>query len=399
MKFKYPLVGIISILAISCGSESFIKFASGKISSFLDSHKDMTVAYQIDQGNEVIAHGSQGFFDRENSVKLEENQKMALASATKTMTAAIILKLQEKGMISVHDKLIKYFDESSGWWPENKAPEWANEVTIHHLLNHTSGIENYVPNLKFDPAIGFAKIKELVVEFAAKTPLAAKVGEKYHYSNTNYFFLGLVIEKITGHDLADVFQQEIFQPLEMKDSRLATFQEAIDYQDGKMPDYPKRYFVIPGGDNPSYMDAKLDFYVVSYADGGVVSTAQDLVKWNKALHNGKVLSDISYKQMITPYIEDDGDVLFGKTQVGYGIKIADIGGGKKIYYHSGMAIGVRSENGYSPSCDLSFALLSNVMPIQKDPKLQIDFSDSKNQLDIGFLRSEISSIIKNSSCK
>lgn len=394
MKFNKKLLGLALLVLVSCTGSSFSQIAKKKLHEYLASHKDTYAVYMVAQENEVIDHGAVGLFDREKGTKLQENQEMPIASGTKQMTAAMILKLQEKGMLTIDDTLEKFLPADSGWWPENKAPEWINKVTIHQLLTHTSGIAEYIPALKFDVNQPHDKIKHLISEFASTTPLTANPGEKYSYTNTGYFFLGLIIEKLMNKDLATIYKEELFDPLGMQNTHMATLEEAIKFQNDELAIYPKRYFAIPTGAEPQYMPAKVDFYVVPFSDGGVVSSAKDLVIWNKAFHNGKVVSDFSYKLMTTPY-NDAHDLILNDVKTGYGVYIATLENGKTVYYHSGRAVGIRSEHGYIPSEKLYFAILSNVMLYETDEmKGKVDYTIPSNQFDISFFRSAIWSLIQ-----
>ncbi len=389
MNIKRNIFGVLLFAVVACSSPSFKQLANTKINEFFASHKEIRGTYAVAKEDEIIIEGVQGFFDKEKKTPLTPNQKMPIASGTKQMTAAMILRLQERGILSMQDTIAKFLPADSGWWKENQIPEWAYKVSIHNLLTHTSGIAEYIPALKFDINLGHDKIKHLIAEYAASTPLTGEVGAGYAYSNTGYFFLGLIIEKVTEKDLASVFKEEFFDPLGMNDTHMASFDEAIKFQDDQLPDYPKRYFAIPTGSEPQYMPAKVDFFVVPFSDGGVVSTASDLIKWNKAFHKGKVVSEYSYKLMTTPYNEAH-DLYAKNVQTGYGVYIYKLENGQTVYYHSGRAVAIRSEHGYIPESDLYFAMLSNIMPYEtEEMKGKVDYSNIMNQFDIGFLRAAV----------
>ena len=390
MKINKNIFGaLLLIVVVACSSPNFKDLATKKLNQFLAAHSEISATYFVTKGDEVIIEGAQGFFDKEKKISLVKNQIMPIASGTKQMTAAMILRLQERGILSIQDSLAKFLPSDSGWWPENKTPEWAYKVSVHTLLNHTSGIAEYIPALKFDIKLGHDKIKHLITAYAANTPLLDEPGASYNYSNTGYFFLGLIIEKLTNQDLATVYKTEFFDPLDMKDTHMVSFDEAIQFQDDQLKNYPRRYFGIPTGFEPKYMPAKVDFYLVPFSDGGVVSTSSDLIKWNKSFHNGKIVSEYSYKLMTTPY-NDTHDLLAKDVKTGYGIYIHKLPSGQIVYYHSGRAVGIRSEHGYIPASDLYFAILSNVMVYEtEEMQGKVDYTNIANQFDIEFLRSEI----------
>ncbi len=387
-------IAILSVFWVLLSCTTAVDSGRKVILEFLKSHQDMACIYKIMHKNDVIAEGVQGFSDRETKEVMSLDQKMPIASATKTMTAALILKLQEKGMLTVHDHVIKYFDHDSDWWPNNRTPKWASEVTINDLLTHTSGLGEYIYSVRFDPEVGFDKVKKMILSFVAQAPTIGTVGEKYYYSNTNYFLLGLIIEKIMEQDLASVFKEELFDPLGMNDTSLPNFNDTIDYQRKKLKDFPTRYLAMlnkDGNGTTAYVEARPDFYVIAFSDGGVISTVSDLMKWNQALHSGKILSDFSYKLMTTAHTSEfqNGKALGG---VGYGIKILELANGDKVYHHPGNAFGIRCENGYVPSSGLYFSILSNVMVIPSKSGAADDLNNVKNHLDIESFRNTIQNI-------
>lgn len=389
MNIKRNIFGVLLLAIVACSSPNFKQQANAKIDAFLAKHTEISGTYAFAKGDGMLIEGAQGFFDKEKKTALTLGQAMPIASGTKQMTAAMIMRLQERGILSIQDTVAKFLPADSGWWAENKIPEWAYKVSIHNLLTHTSAIAEYIPALKFDINLGHDKIKHLIAEYAASTPLTGEVGGDYAYSNTGYFFLGLIIEKVTGQDLASLFKAEFFDPLEMKDTHMASFDEAIKFQQDQLPEYPKRYFGIPTGGEPKYMPAKVDFFVVPFSDGGVVSTASDLIKWNKAFHKGKVVSEYSYKLMTTPY-NNAHDLHAQNVKTGYGVYIYTLENGQVVYYHSGRAVAIRSEHGYIPESDIYFAMLSNVMVYEtEEMKGKIDYSNIMNQFDIGFLRAAV----------
>lgn len=392
MKLHSKFLAILLIIITSCKGPSLNNEADKKFTEFFSNHKELSASYLVMHDDNVLLHGAQGFFDREQNIKLSDNQQMPIASGTKQMTAAMIMRLQERGILSVEDTIAKFLPEDSDWWIDATMPDWADKVTIHQLLTHTSGIAEYIPALKFDMSLGHKKIKHLIATFAAQTPLTHEPGSKYSYSNTGYFFLGIIIESLTKQDIASIFKDEFFDPIGMADTRMASFDEAVKFQQDQLPNFPKRYFVVPTGAEPKYLPSKVDFFVVPFTDGGVISTVSDLVKWNKAFHNGDVVSEYSYKLMTTPYTEAH-DLLVKNVKSGYGVYIHTLDDGRLVYYHEGRAVAIRSEHGYIPESDIYFAVLSNIM-IYETPDMigKVDYTNPANQFDIGFLRTVIWSL-------
>lgn len=207
--------------------------------------------------------------------------------------------------------------------------------------------------------------------------------------------LGLIIEQVSGQPLDKFYEKELFEPLNMKSTRLVTLEEALQSQtDPEFSIMPTRYFVTPTGAAPHFNEAKSEFIMVPFADGGVISTNGDLIRWHKALHNGKVLSDESYKLMTTKHYEIP-DKNGRKTYLGYGLFISALWDGCDSYYHAGNALAIRGESGYVPSKNLYYSVLSNVMVyVPKEMQDKIDMTKPENQLDIYFFVDSVLQAIK-----
>src|SRR6185436_11523097 len=132
-----------------------------------------------------------------------------IQSITKTFTATAVMMLVEEGRIGLADKLSKHLD--------NLPPSWS-EVTVRHLLSHTSGIKDFIN----EPTVDLRKDlePEAVIESLRERPLNFQPGGKYAYSNTGYHLLAMIIRKVTGKYWGDFLQERILGPLEMKDTRV-----------------------------------------------------------------------------------------------------------------------------------------------------------------------------------
>jgi hypothetical protein len=298
--------------------------------------------------------------------------------------------LEEKGMLKVSDSIDKFFPNTADTWKAKgyngtRYPDWADKVTIHNLLTHTSGIKEYVFNMKIDPTQTHDEINKHIIHFAASNPLAFTPGEKYEYCNTGYVILGMIIENLTQKNLSQYLKETFFIPLKMKNTHMASLHEAVEYSHGTLDKYPDLYFAFYKNDKFEWKRAETNFFFVPYADGGIITTTDDLVNWHYNLHHGKILKKAAYHKMITPHI--DMPIKYGiKSHYGYGIVITKLSEKDTLYGHAGNAAGIRSESGYIPSLDLGFAILSNVMPIIDPNQLaSMDMSKSSNQLDIFFL--------------
>ncbi|NDB82776.1 MAG: class A beta-lactamase-related serine hydrolase [Alphaproteobacteria bacterium] len=400
MKIKHYFASLVILAIVSCASISYKDFVHQKIADFLKSHNEMTAIYKITSNSDLVSEGAQGYSNREEKKIIKLDDKMPIASSTKTMTAALILKMQEKAFLTIHDKLTKYFPDGDEMWGGKNAPGWAGEITIHHLLTHTSGLPDYVFAIKFDPSLGMNSAKKSVLSFAGQSVLTGEIGGQYNYSNTNYFILGIILEKVTCKDFGVLIKEEISDPLQLANTYIPSFEETVKFHEDKVEEASKRYFASVDKDTQKiqYSDAKSGVYLVAFADGGAVSTVDDLIKWNDALHGGKFLSEFSYKLMVTSYTEDKDPK--GQTiQIGYGIKIIDLPEGNKLYFHPGSAIGIRCETGYVTYQNMSYAILSNVMYV-RNANEEIDHTLTLDQqVGIEFFADEINKIVQESISK
>jgi len=382
---------LLSNFAATAAIDDKVKTA---VADYLSTHF-LNAAFMFAGEENDILTGAKGLYSLEGK-QLDPHQQMPIASGTKSMTAAAILRLQEKGLLNVKDKITKHLDKKSYIWGGVKIPQSAKQITLHQLLTHTSGIIEYLPALQIDPTLSHSEINKTIIDFAFSKPLEFTPGTEFKYSNTNYVLLGLIIEQVSGKTLANFFQDEIFVPLGMHSTHLASLEEALQIQ--RSPNsapYPHRYFVIPNNTvKPEFAQALVDFFLVPYADGGVISTPQDLVTWHRGLHHGKILSDESYELMTKKYIETPSKTGH-KTFSGYGIFIANLGDGDELLFHSGSAVAIRSEAGYIPQKNLCFAILSNVMfKMPQSSNIEIDSKKPENQLDILYFREAVLKAVK-----
>lgn len=346
----------------------------------------------------VLDMGAKGIFDL-NGEQLKVNEKMPIASGTKPITAAAILRLYDQGKLDVKDPISKYLIAESDIWT-GKMPNWADHISIHNLLTHTSGIAEYYMHTPINTSMSLLEINKSIINFAAQKPLEFNPGDRYQYCNTNFVFLGLIIEKVSGKQLAQFFHDEFFMPLKMKSSYLPSLEESILIQknDSDHSLYPVRYVAIPTNRKPKLEQAKFDYIFVPYADGGVFSNTRDMITWYKALHQGQILSNKSYKMMTTKYraVSDKADHMGRKTYTGYGVFISKFPNGDTMIHHSGSK-GAISETGFIAEKELYFAILGNVSMESRDKiSKSIDLNKPENQLDIIYFREAVLKSIEDS---
>lgn len=380
---------LISHIAYACGCDCTKDTVSNAIEHFEKNHKIQAVYAVADYGD-VVLSGAQGLADLKTKKHLTVHEQMPIASGTKAFTGVSIFLLQDRGLLNINDSVAKHLTEKSGLWPDNKVPAWAHKVKIHHLLSHSSGLHEYVFTFKMDFKKTHDEVNKDILHFIADKGLAFKPGSKFDYNNSGYVILGRIIEQVSGDKLADFMKKELFEPHAMKHTRIAGFEEAIKFQEGKTHLLPTRYYLTPNATkSPKYTPVGQEIILPPNADGGAISNVEDLIKWNAALHGGKILSKKSYTKMIQPRFKARSSGGHD-THAGLGIYISKTSKGTVIYHHEGSALGIRSDNGYLPKKGKSYAMMSNAMVyIPKEYQDKIDLKNPDNQVDLIYFRNAI----------
>ena len=256
--------------------------------SLYHSYGQFNGAALVAENGKVIYKKGFGLANMEWNIPNEPDTKFRLGSITKQFTATLILQLVEQGKIKLDGKISEYLDAYR--------KDTGAKVTIHHLLSHTSGIPNYTALPGFFEGVSrnpFA-VDEFIKKYASGD-LEFEPGTKFNYSNSGYFLLGAIIEKVTGQSYEQVLKENILDPLGMKNT-------GYDHYDKIINKRAAGYVKTPGGyQNAPYLDM-----TIPYAAGSIYSTVEDLYLWDQALYGDKILSGKSRELMFTPNLGDYG---------------------------------------------------------------------------------------------
>ena len=252
-----------------------------------------------------------------------------LGSVTKQFTGLAIVLLQERGKLNVNDPACKYLSDCPQSW---------QPITIKHLLTHTSGIPNYTEFPEFmKTAAAETSAADLANRFRDK-PLQFTLGEKYAYSNSGYFLLGMIIERASGKSYADFLQENIFTPLGMKQSG---YDSPVRIIKNRAAGYART--------NDGLVNAAPISMSAAYSAGALYSTVEDLLLWDQALYTEKLVSRKSLDEAFTPF----------KSGYGYGWSI-----GKRfdrqVIGHGGGIFGFSTYISRYPADRVTVIVLSNV---------------------------------------
>ncbi|HKX83748.1 MAG TPA: serine hydrolase [Pyrinomonadaceae bacterium] len=240
-----------------------------------------------ENGNVILKKGY-GLANMEWKVPNEPDTKFRLGSITKQFTATLILQLVEQGKIKLDGKVTDYLSDYR--------KDTGDKVTIHQLLNHTSGIPSYTGQPGFFENV--SRNPFTVADFVKKHcsgDLEFEPGSKFAYNNSGYFLLGAIVEKVSGKSYEEALKDSIFAPLGMKNSGYDNHSPLIDK---RATGYSKRGTAYI---NSPYLDMS-----IPYAAGSLYSTVEDLYLWDQALYGDKVLSAASKELMFKPYLDNYG---------------------------------------------------------------------------------------------
>lgn len=303
----------------------------------------------VDDGKVVYA-GGQGLADIDAKRKITPATMFRLGSNTKQFTAAVVLQLVQERKLSLDDKLSKYLPDY---------PEPGADATIQQLLTHTSGIKSFTSIARWMLSDGRSKpiTTEQLIAIFKDQPNDFPVGTKYQYSNSGYVLLGAIIEKVTGKPWHVAVQERIARPLDLKTIRYGVEERAFPQMASGYSEQGGK--VVPA--MPLHMSSP-------HAAGSLVGSVEDMARWARALHKGKVLSPVMYRRMTTPNRLPDGRPI----TYGFGLGLGELRGRKTIG-HGGNTAGFDTATTYIPSEDLFLAVFTN----SNDPAVSPDVAIAK----------------------
>ncbi|HEV7607982.1 MAG TPA: serine hydrolase domain-containing protein [Steroidobacteraceae bacterium] len=238
----------------------------------------------VRHGKPVLEKGY-GIANLEWSTPATATTVYQLASVTKQFTATAVMLLVESRALSLDSTVTAILPDSPASW---------KSITVRHLLNHTSGIRNYsTAEIASNPRKDYSRQEILALIEAA--PLEFAPGDEWRYSNSGYFILGLIVEKVSGKDYDTFLRERIFSPLGMSASRMDNLREVFR---------ERASGYTWTGDK--LLNAEHVSPTQPFAAGALVASASDLAKWDAALHSGKLLRADTLRQMWAPAKLNDG---------------------------------------------------------------------------------------------
>lgn len=337
MNFKSIFFLLSLMLTFSCKSEAEkmaeeTAFRNSIIDSTISQFQKKLLTQQIDsvfaryhfngsvavvKSEEILYEKHNGFENFETKKKLDTSSVFAIASLSKQFTAVLVLLQEEQGKLNTNDQVSKYL-------PSFQGNQFKN-ITIKELLNHTSGISDFGDGLLSEP------------------------GKEFHYSNKGFRFLGQIIEKVSGKSY-DENVTALFVKAGMINSSTATSFKGNNLAGAHTGNADNAQKV-------QNMPKRLAEASISVPAGGILSTVNDLHRWNMALYNGKILKPETLNKFSAKSSERNHQIL-GKMDYGFGIMMNI--GKPNAYFHTGYVKGAPSLLIYYPESQTSAIILSNI---------------------------------------
>jgi CubicO group peptidase (beta-lactamase class C family) len=282
----------------------------------------------------TVLRRAYGMADTVKGVKMTPEMALRLGSVTKQFTSTAILMLVEEGKLSLEDDITKHLPDY---------PTRGRKITIEHLLTHTSGIASYTGKPDYIAKMSQDVTVAQMIDSFKNDPLDFEPGSQFRYNNSGYFLLGAIIEKISGQSYASFLEQRIFAPLGMKDS----YYEGAGRSRAPVAAGHTRAAAGFGAARPISMSQP-------YAAGALVSTVDDLARWDAAVSSGKLLKPATWQRAFTSYRLPDGK----PTNYGYGWEVGKVQG-EAMNGHSGGVNGFTSHIMRFPAKGVYVAVLTN----------------------------------------
>ena len=336
---------IISIFILISGFYSLNSFGQdiageitiGQFDKMLSEHfrPDETGAtVLISKKGQVIYHKAFGMANLELQVPMHTDHVFWLASIGKQFTAVAILQLVEQGKLKLNDEITKFIPDY---------PTQGHKITVEHLLTHTSGIHNFSGIKDPEKKLAYDCTPEEVIDFFKNLPMRFVPGTAWEYSNSGYFLLGYIIEKITGTSYGAFIEEKIFKPLGMNHSRFANNKKIIK----------NRVSAYSVG-NDGYNNARYLNETHIYAAGAIQTTVSDFFKWHQAVHAYTLVKKETMDKAFLRYLLSDGIAV----DYGYGWKLGYLYE-SPTFWHGGGIEGYGTMEIYLPKEDVFVVIFTN----------------------------------------
>ena len=303
------------------------------------------VSVAVMREGKLIHAAGYGFADLEQAVPATPLTVYRIASVTKQFTAALVLRLAERGEIDLDADIRKYLpDFDTG----------GRKVTVTQLLNHTSGIAD----LTRIPAAMAQRCLDLsvpeVFAYISKEPFDFEPGERFRYNNSGFWLLGVIIERVTGKPYSQAIRELLLGPLGLDRTRYDEPARIIARR--------ARGYALVGKE---LQNSECNSPTRPYASGALLSTVMDLLDWQQGLFSGKAVGAALQQRMITRGRLNSGAPI----PYGFGLALSEFRGAQRIA-HSGGIVGFSAFLSHYPEQDLTIAVIANTMGVELRTELE-----------------------------
>jgi len=345
-----PFNLFLPVSQISAAEQDIKSTIDNYVENFLEEQRIPGASIAIVHNNDIFYSNSWGVTG-ESVEKVTTDTPFVIGSISKSLTGLAIVKLIEEGTIQLDDPVQKYIP-----WFTLKDKQAASQITIKHLLTHTSGISTYsglsISDLE---SKDLDAIKENV-ESLSNVKLTAAPGEKHQYSNANYSILGALIEEVTNQTYSDYMEEHVFSPLGMKNTAAI---ESMAYEKGYLPGY-QSWFGLPRKSSVTYDNGGAPY-------GYITASATDLVQFIRLLSqhdSNNFLSKNAMDLYVSPLVQTSKNRYYG-----FGVRVSNPNSKEEMIWHSGSTPDARSEVFFIPETGWGGVILTNKSHILEEEGL------------------------------
>ncbi len=336
VRLSYSVVQIVSLIFIGAAATLAQDSLAIKVDKFvtaeIERQKIPGISLAIVKDGKPLIVKGYGLSNVEHRVPVKPETIFQSGSVGKQFTAAAVMLLVEDGKLNLDDKIGKYLGEVPDSW---------GKITIRHLLSHTGGMTDYPNNFDFRRDYTEDELLKIIRE----TPLAFAPNEKWQYSNFGFVTLGIIIRKASGQFYGDFLRERVFKPLGMTTARVIS--------EGDIVENRAAGYILNKGEikNQSWVNPSLN----TTADGALYLSSLDMIKWDEALENGKLLKPGSLAAMWTPIMLNSGK----EHPYGFGWAVKTVNG-QRLIEHGGAWQGFKAFIARYPDDKLTVILFANL---------------------------------------
>lgn len=328
---------LIALFLFSVSTSTYAQSFENKVDSLITTvFKDKNgpgAVFLVAKDGKTIYHKDFGKSNLELDVDMNTENIFQIGSITKQFTAVAILMLEERGKINLNSSISTYIpDYPSG-----------DKITLHHLLTHTSGIKDFT-KMKSIQQIAQKELSPTeLIDFFKNEPADFPPGTKFEYNNSGYVILGHIIKLVSGETYQNFIQKNIFEKVGMANSRYADEAAVIK---NRAYGYQKKANL--------YVNKGRISFTIPFSSGSLMSTAEDMLKWQNALNRNLLLREKTAKKAFTKNKLDNGETI----SYGYGWHLTELDG-TATREHGGSIFGFKSMGVYIPNEDIYVIGFSN----------------------------------------